>query len=95
MPLERVASINWVVKGTVGYKDYAPSLNTKFPWKVIPEISYMNKKIASEDVFKAIGVLMRPTFCFYNHIQDQKLADRLVGLVFLPYSSEFIAGASE
>lgn len=55
----------------------------------------MNKKVASDDVLKAIGALMRPTFCFYNHVVDNRLAERLIGLVFLPYTPEFVSQAPE
>ena len=72
-----------------------PSLPVRYPWKVVPELSYANKKIASDDIFKAIGSLMRPTFCFYNYMPSPKLTDRLIGLCFLPYTPEFLSLANE
>ncbi|CAG9311800.1 unnamed protein product [Blepharisma stoltei] len=94
-PLERFASSSWLTTAIQLVNDASPQMNTKLPWKVVPEISYMNKKIASDDVLKAIGALMRPTFCFYNHIVDNKLAERLVALIFLPYTCDFASQAPE
>ena len=94
-PIEKLASGSWVTGPVALSNESCPMLQTRHPWKLIPELSYMNKKIASDDVFRAIGVLMRPTFCFYNHINSQKLADRLVGVCFLPFTPEFISNCGE
>jgi len=55
----------------------------------------MYKKIASEEVLKAVGALMRSTFCFYNHIPDTNLAENLIGIVFLPFTAKFINNCNE
>jgi len=95
IPLEKFASASWV-NGQVSLSNETASLlHIKHPWKVIPELSYMNKKIASDDVFKAIGVLMRSTLCFYNHIPSQKLADRLIGICFLPFTADYLMTCTE
>lgn len=55
----------------------------------------MYKKIASEEVLKAVGALMRSTFCFFNHIPDTNLAENLIGIAFLPFTAKFINNCSE
>jgi hypothetical protein len=71
-PLENMASASWVTSSSsVICNDSSPSLEVAVPWKVVPELSYMSKKVASPDVLKSIGCLMRPTFCFYNMVKDR------------------------
>lgn len=94
-PLEKIANPSWITGQVLTSSETTASLQPRHPWKVIPEISYANKKIASEDIFKAIGIIMRPTFCFYNHLPHPKLADRLVGLCFLPYTPDVLNMVNE
>jgi hypothetical protein len=65
-PLEKLAAMSWIGSSIVLYNETSPSLETAVPWKVVPELNYMSKKIASPDILKSLGCLMRPTFCFYN-----------------------------
>jgi hypothetical protein len=94
-PLEKFAHPSWVTGSVLVSNDSFAPLTTRYPWKVVPEVSYMNKKLASDDVFKAIGSLMRPTFCFYNHIAQPRLTDRLVALSFLPFTPDLLTIASD
>jgi len=99
-PLEKVASANWLTQrptfsGELHAGETYPAAKSAAPWKVVPELSYMNKKICSADVMKAVGVLMRPTFCFYNHVSEGPLIDRLVGIAFLPFTPRFLSQIPE
>jgi len=98
--LEKYASPSWLskrynIEGNPHTGEHDLQLATKHPWKVVPEISYMNKKIASDDVLRAVGALMRPTMCFYNHVPDCGLSERLVAIIFLPFTAEFAWQAPE
>jgi uncharacterized protein (DUF1330 family) len=94
-PLEKLSSTSWISSPVNLSNESCQAHPTRHPWKVIPELSYMNKKMASDDIFRAIGVLMRPTFCFYNHVSSSKLAERLIGLCFLPFTADFLMTCSE
>lgn len=95
IPLEKFASGSWPLSPWPISSESASPLQLRHPWKVVPELSYANKKIASDDIFKAIGALMRPTFCFYNHIPHPKLTDRLIGICFMPFTPELLSIANE
>ena len=95
IPLEKFALGNWVTIPPAVSSESASPLQLRYPWKVIPELSYANKKIASDDIFKGLGALMRPTFCFYNHIPQPKLTDRLIGICFLPFTPDLLQIANE
>lgn len=99
-PLEKVASASWLTQrpafsGDLYAGETYPAAKGAAPWKVVPELSYMNKKICSSDVMKAVGVLMRPTFCFYNHLSEGPLIDRLVGVAFLTFTPRFLSQIPE
>jgi len=94
-PLENFASQKWITHNVKLSNDTSRQLATSFPWKVLPEIAYMNKKIAPVEVLKALGPLMRPTFCFYNHFPETGLQEKVIGLVFLPFTPDFLSKAPE
>lgn len=93
--LEKYAGVSWLSAPIVVINETSPPLDVNLPWKVVPELSHMNRKIASSDVLKAIGALMRPTFCFYNSIADPVLSERLVGLAFLPFTPATVSRLNE
>mmetsp|Transcript_10733 Transcript_10733/g.20919 ORF Transcript_10733/g.20919 Transcript_10733/m.20919 type:complete len:800 (+) Transcript_10733:279-2678(+) len=92
--LERYANSKWV-NGTSWTTEVSEELNTAVPWKVVPEVAYMQKRVAAPEVLKAIGALMRPTFCFYNHVSGTGLAERLVAFAFLPAAPHCLSQAPE
>lgn len=50
------------------------STNTSIaPWKVVPELSNMEKSYSYGDIYKGMAALMRPCMVFYNHFEESNM----------------------